>query len=790
MFDIPVVDVKKFSKWSELKDIEFEFEVIHGKKFDKKVCCNPMCFDTESTSGYMDINGVVHGFEKERYDSDKNYRLMIDTCRKVACTYIWMIAIGDRNGIKCFYGRTWEEWNEFYKLLSKYIYLSCNFTRESYFDSVMLKQMEESKFKVLNYNKPEIIIYVHNLGFDFQFMRNSDMQFYGKGCNNNVFARKKRKPMKAKATSKFANIVFKDSYMISQRSLENWAKDEDVPVKKLAGELDYLLIRHPGTPLTFEEIQYCIHDIVSVVYLINMLINKFGSISNVPLTQTGIVRRECISKSSQDWRKQQSDVMQNMTRDLYTKLVKIFAGGWTHANAYKTGTLYKYVRCYDFTSSYPWVMCSQKFPVGDFRKLNPDQFDKYKDMDPTDLSITERYFVKVTVNNFETALQNTFWSSSKTELIENEMLDNGKIAKAGKMTAYMTDLDWVIFRQAYKSQSCGSLDYTIDELYVADADFIDRGLILTILDYFVNKTNYKDVDGKESMYRIAKEFINAIYGCSVTNFLTDICKFLHDGWQVEELTDDQFYKDKIKIYTPQSTFLSFQIGPYITAHARYNLWSLILKLDKHVIYGDTDSLKGTFVKHDLDIIDRYNADVKLRQETVADMLHFDVMKYRPKKPNGKRVCLGNFDKEDTAVEFKTLGAKRYAYKVKVTDKNTGESYLKIKTTIAGLPKKSGTNLIKCIDSDFEDGTNWNTCTSDKKTSYYADEQGTVKWVDYLGNEYETNDKYGVVITPTSFVMTLSGSYHNYLEHLASEDKIQYKIKKSTPGGHHGAGHAS
>lgn len=835
MFDIPVKEVHEFSNWGELMDIEFEFEILEGKKFDKKVCSNPMCFDTESSNGYLWLkSGKVHQFDKFAYDKACEYRKVLKNNRlvyfhndeeitlkqyikgtmyknlmdetiQVTCTYIWMLAIADKNGVKVFSGRTWQEWNDFYKQLTRVIYLRSGFTPDKFMDKIYLEEMDKKTFKVQPYVKPDIIIYVHNLGFDFQFMRNSDMQFVVKNGRKNVFARKARKPMKAKATSKFANIIFKDSYMIAQRSLENWAKDENCPIQKLVGDLDYLVLRHPGTPITYEELQYCINDVVSVVYLINDLIHKFDSLTNIPLTQTGIVRRECIAKSSPEWRAQQSDVMQDMSKDLYDKLVKIFAGGWTHANSHLANKLHRNVRCFDFASSYPWCMCAYKYPVGKFKQIDKTKWSEYENMDPTSLDISERYFIKVTVKNFEAATNNTFWSSSKTDIIEetkndktikkqtieNVNLDNGKIESADSLTTYMTDLDWNIFRRAYKSKDISreTFEYEIEELYVAKADFLDKGLILTILEYYGKKTGYKKVSGKESLYNNSKTYINGIYGCSVTNFLTEGCIFTPDGWETVKMDEETFENDKKKIYTPEATFLSFQIGPFITAHARYNLWSLILKLDEHVIYGDTDSLKGIFDSKDIEIIEAYNISVRKRQEDVAKILDFDVNLYRPRmskkvvKENGEevylpgegeRVCLGNFDEEHMCAEFKTLGAKRYCVKYKEKNKKTGNVEDVIECTIAGLPKKSGVKIIKDIDRDFNDFTLWNTTESDKKIAKYEDNMPNVKWVDSYRNIYESKDKFGVIITPTTFDLKLSKNYREYLDELAKKEDVEFK----------------
>ena len=86
--------------------------------------------------------------------------------------YIWMFGIGET----VYYGRTWEQFGEFMQML--------------------IDQLE------LNlYNR--LIIYVHNLGYEFQFMR----KFFKW---ENVFSTEERKPIKAviKQGIEFKEVIY------------------------------------------------------------------------------------------------------------------------------------------------------------------------------------------------------------------------------------------------------------------------------------------------------------------------------------------------------------------------------------------------------------------------------------------------------------------------------------------------------------------------------------------------------------------------------------------------------
>ena len=59
----------------------------------------------------------------------------------------------------------------------------------------------------------------------------------------------------------------------------------------MVGDLNYNLIRNSKTPISKEELKYCVNDVLIVTSYIDEQINEFGNIEKIPLTQTGKVRR-------------------------------------------------------------------------------------------------------------------------------------------------------------------------------------------------------------------------------------------------------------------------------------------------------------------------------------------------------------------------------------------------------------------------------------------------------------------------------------------------------------------
>ena len=341
-------------------------------------------------------------------------------------------------------------------------------------------------------------------------------------------------------------------------------------------------------------------------------------------------------------------------------------------------------------------------------------------------------------------------------------LDNGKIISADYAVITMTDLDWDIFNKAYDIES-----YEIIDAYEADADYLPKEMIITILDYFADKTALKGT-GQDSKYNAAKQFVNSIYGCCVTKIVTDEVEF-GDDWIKTAITEYEFMEKMAKPDKPakiekeiNEKFTTYQIGVWIPAWARHNLWDAILEFDSKTVYCDTDSIKGLFTDEDIKWFDNYNIHVGELQQKVATHYNFTVDKYSPLTIKGESKQLGIFESEGICDEFKSIGAKRYAA--------THEG--KLETTIAGLPKSSGGKLITKVD-DLADGLVWNPEQSGKLMAHYLDKQYASSWADEVGNSYNSNDRFGIMLEPIGFDMSLSSEYKKLFETLNGQTDTDY-----------------
>jgi len=300
----------------------------------------------------------------------------------------------------------------------------------------------------------------------------------------------------------------------------------------------------------------------------------------------------------------------------------------------------------------------------------------------------------------------------------------------------------------------------------------------------------------------SKQFINSIYGVAVTRVICDDVEFYcvsdelgdHAGWVKRELTREDYEEKRMSYDKKSKEFMTYPIGTYVTAYARSSLWGFILKLDKHVIYGDTDSLKGVFDSEDIKVINAYNEWVEQREREIANIHGFDEALFHPVDTKGIEHRLGIFDEEDACEEFRTLGAKRYVDTIRVPAAKYNPDKMKavdfydngdakvIQATIAGLPKRAAVSILDSVD-DFTPGVFWDTAHANKQMSMYNDDQPAgVSVTDYLGNVYVTTDtdKHGIALMPTTFDLEHSDAYSRFLVWLSgySEDDDSSTPKES------------
>lgn len=628
----------------------------------------------------------------------------IENGKKYASMYCWQFCI---NGL-IIIGRTWYDFTCFIQILHEI------------------------------FHRAKLVVYVHNLSYEFQWV-------YGWLDIQDVFARRQRAVMKFDSD----NITFKCSYFLSGYSLARLAQQRGYEEKK---KLDYKKMRFWFTPLNDDEIRYNITDVYILYQYITEEIEKNGLIEKIPLTQTGYTRRYCIDEIGKEtsYFKFHKDVVKKLpdTPELFTLLNKCYSGGFTHANFLKVRHTLKNVSSYDFTSHYPAIMCRKKFPQ---RFIERDK--KTVNIDTTELS----FICEIEFTNIEATTPHSIISSHKCSYVyETALIDNGRIRKAEKLTAYITDLDYKIYKKFYKWENAD-----VKQLYTSVYVYLPKELIKAVLNLYKNKTELKGVDGKEDEYLHSKELINSVYGMSVTNPMNDTIIFdiaTPEKWLKESPEIEDGLKDYLSRF---NVFTTYQMGVYITAWARYELLNMVYKVNNDCVYCDTDSMKILNNEKWQKEFKKDNQRIIEENKKAIEHFKIDENLFFPKTIDGIIKPLGIWEFEGNYKFYKTLGAKRYIY----------EDEKGLHATIAGLPKKSAVEyLLKHAKKEskspfdvFNNQMHVEAEESGKNLLTYIDKPFSMSVTDYIGNTGVINEKSYIYMSETEFSLKMSKQFLDLLK---------------------------
>lgn len=685
-----------------------------GKKFDKTI----YTFDIETTS-YLILGGKIFpAIEYLKFDKKEQ-----ESCIKQSNMYIWMLGINDQ----IYYGRTWQE-------------------------------LKEMIFRINFYAPIRKYFFVHNLGFEFEYLKSVFMF-------KNVKARKSHKVRSADLVD--YPITFKCTYIMTNCALEKLPEQYHLDIYKKVGDLDYNKLRNSKTKLTEKEQGYCEYDCLVLYKYLLKEIEVYGDLQKIPNTSTGKIRRELHERidKDDDYKKRTTKAI-NTNGIVYNMLIEAFAGGYTHANWLYADEIIKNVVSFDFTSSYPYCLCCFKYPATAFKKCYITDLDN--------MVSAFAYLIRIKFKNISSQQFNTFISKNKCRKIRGGRYDNGRIIKADYLETTITDVDWRYLQKAYNIKK---ENYEVIDIYYSIYEYLPKQLIKFILEKYVEKTKLKNVEGMEYAYNRAKQLFNAIYGMCVTNEICALVSYDNDsGWSETDLTNAQIIKKLFK--EKKRGFLSFSWRCWCTAYARSNLINNILLLDDHVAYCDTDSLK-LVEGFDKKIILNYNKSVVNRIKQVCKDLDLNYEDFEPTDIKGEKHLLGEFDNDGNYKEFITQGAKKYAYikEVKKSKVKKGENVIKdygtkcdvLEITVSGVPK-SGAKQIKSLE-DFTDDLEFTYETTNKNVLFYCEEQQPITMTDYQGNVDFVSDKSGCCLVPTTYTLKKSLEYANLLNEESTERAV-------------------
>lgn len=604
--------------------------------------------------------------------------------------------------------------------------------------------------------KTYIVIYVHNLSYEFTFLKG----IYDFDVDE-VFAIKSRKVLTCEM---YKHFEFRCSMLQSNMSLHEFTYKMDVQHKKLKSKskwdddeddnyehFDYSIERFYFTPLTDDEKQYCINDVLGVVESIRKEMEMFDdTLYTIPLTSTGYVRR--------DVKKALKEVNQPYLISIqphyytYKTLRLAFRGGNTHANRYyicdnrEESHIYELtnVKTRDMASAYPSAIINGRYPVTPFMMVNKDKTN----INTLNWLIEQNKYaciIHMSIKNVR--LKDKWWGCpylSKDKSIQlrefqhDTVYDNGRILSSKHpLELYITDIDYRIIASEYDFDISNVFDIQISKY-----GYLPEPIKDVVRKYYKLKTELKGDDENKVYYDKMKQLLNAIYGMFAQKPVYDICeydyliddpenaqkvklsnKILHGAMKkgakyriyniprnvikyngkpckgfVERYPNssdnkkrtkrEEYIKSEIERLSKKAGF-PYQWGCWTTCNCRW-----MLEKAQQYIFEHYDPFTCYFVYCDTDsvkYVDENNViDWGKFNAPIADESRRNNGVATDK--NGVEHPLGIFEEEPTATRFKMMGAKRYVYET---------SDGKLHCTIAGIGKIDGAKEIA-----FHGGLEW------------------------------------------------------------------------------------
>ena len=705
-----------------------------------------------------------------------------------------------------------------------------------------------------------ILVYVHNLDYETSYLKhrlNIDQ--------NTFFGKSRQRPIKYLAEG---SIYFHDSFSMTNMGLAKLAETYQTRHQKAVGDIDHSIVRNFKTPLTRRDEKYIFNDVFvlsdfaeRIYQLYNTIPDTATQILSNQVKQYALEYGESLV-GAERWNRwtedctsdyqlldrihgyifgfeyKQNDLKRHVSgivnpdhftpfnrmgvppppegcksgeRYIYDFYQWLYRGGIAKSNSRYTSSpnyleygVQQPVGGWDYTSSYPFVMTAFNYPMGRFEVFKGDIDQLCLEYDSPDFE-NWRYIIWVELYDVKATTDYCIESVSKVKA-EGVVEDNGRIYKADKLIACLTDCDYILYRKFYKWDSERS---RITQVWRAKAAPLPEYLLRPMWEAGRKKQELKHVEGMETDYLLNKIAFNTFYGLCVRQPVYNNYIFGNEvaesGYITTELDRAAFFGqetttqhtienniENIRTDKPESckreTFSSctssFILSPYwgiwCSSFARFNLLNTIFEVGEDsesftkddgeivrtndTLYCDTDSLYFINPYKHKWIIDRWNSWVRAR-----------VLPRLPEEYHKSLGSLGQFDNiaedeshgySDTFINFKTLGSKRYIKEIQLPKKK------KIKCTVAGLPKGALERFCKrthrCIYKEFNnlmdlciDSQDLSTQDKVKLGRIYHDEVMEF----FIGGE-RVVEYSSCTLYPIGFTLKMKPLYLSHLQYIA------------------------
>lgn len=408
-------------------------------------------------------------------------------------------------------------------------------------------------WETLQLTDENIIVYFHNLAFDFTFLEyffTTNRITYEKrttSLGRILFAEvviNKKHLVRKKLREKTIRIQFRDSLLLLPGSLEDLAISFNLPLKISKSKEFYDRLRYT---ITNAELEYLHRDCAILKELLNTLFLKYLIFENPPLTTASLARNQLYARCLAE---REHDAIFACSEQIDTELRRYYYGGYCYLNPAYQGKIITDVSGIDVNSFYPSIMASSDVIFGE-----PKKYAKYV----ANPLYTFFYIIKI--------------NASLKHDKHPYLLNKGFLGKNN----YVKDTDGCeLFGLWDFELSIVKQRYTVATFEVI-ASYQFSKLKTNPFTEFLQKLYHNKQMAKGSEKQLNKIIINSLYGKygqrqkSTTKIYTD---FFSPPTRVEEFTANS--------YLPYAM--------YITAKARFILNKTIELFGPNFVYSDTDSI--------------------------------------------------------------------------------------------------------------------------------------------------------------------------------------------------------
>ena len=691
------------------------------------------------------VNNSIIFFDTEAYSHSP----------EISITYIWTVCI---NGA-VFYGRTVDELKSFFTQLSQ--------------------------------NEHKFIIFIHGLNYDMYYI---DSALGGISVD---IARESHKPLEAH----WKNIILRCTHALTNLKLEEIAKRYNLQERKLT--MDYKLPRTPYTPLTDDELAYCINDVLIGYEYIKMISVDYESLEDIPRTFTGLSGRKhyeyykdlcgytpydkcgnpltkATLKNEKEWFRTKSyNLITESGKELHKITSKTTYGAFLYIDPLSNGEAHfatdrVYLVSADIHSDYPYQVLAHKYSNTFTKVYNINTLKQFLYRTKTDYGFAyfTLPFIKLKTDGFPFLHKDCIVDRHAENI--TYQIGTDRLISANNITLALNSVDLQTLMENYDFDHNAVI---LSNVFVGrDTSYQKPQTLKYIAKLYNDKTQFKDVVGKEKEYEESKTIINAYPGMCQLDISKNFYKYNNNRWQ-EDTTTTIEQKSARRYYRTggrNAQFVLFQWGGFITAHARQCLIRLNKRLSEvcTILYNDTDGLKAIIYGNKnyekfKQILAEYNVEVRRNLEAMCAWVYQRTggkIQITTEELAPKGQLIGTIDIEAEYTAFKYLAPKLYLTCETVTIDN--KPYHKLRVVSSGINKKSlMKELIKDIEPDYKCDLNNVTyvhytqsdlqeifdrfsddlIVPEGRTVHYYTQPKEVTITDYLGNTNTFMTTKGVAI---------------------------------------------